>query len=205
MLRFGLTGNMGCGKSTVATMLAQHPGVDMLDSDSLAKEVIYAPENWTRITEILGKDVFKSGKPDYKAIGNIFFGDNARKKELERFAGPLLWSAIEKRTKAPNMIHVVESALLFESRWENRFDGVIVATCPKKEQYRRLRESRNMDDAQIWARLRYQIPNEKKVARADFTVRTGCSFEELFERVELLYQRLKDWKGKVNEESSVCG
>lgn len=184
-------------------MLGQFPGIDILDSDSLAKEVLYAPEHWARITEILGKDVFETGKPDYRAIGNIFFGDNARKKELERFAGPLLWSAIQKRTAVPGPIYIVESALLFESRWENRFDAIIVATCPKKVQRERLRESRKMSGAEMWARLRYQIPNKKKEEKADFVIDTACTFDELLERVESLGKQLKLWKGQGDEKSGI--
>lgn len=197
MKPFGLTGNIGCGKSTVATLLSKYPDVLILDCDQIAKEIISSEAHQKEINHILGTDVFPKEKADFKAIAKIIFEEPEKKRLLETLIHPLVWSIVDQRAAAigETKICIVESAIIFETDSENRFAAIIVATCNPHEQFRRMRDNRHMDDVQIGARLDQQLPSEEKVRRAQFVIHTDCDLDQLKDRVSDLYHNLKQQKG----------
>ena len=92
----------------------------------------------------------------------------------------------------------VESAIIFETQNEYRFEAIIVATCNRDEQFRRLRESRGQSDEQILARLDLQLPSEEKERRADYVIHTDCTLPELEQRVTTLYHTLTQQHREVS-------
>lgn len=195
-MRFGLTGRMGCGKSTVASILSTYSEFNVLDCDGLAKQVIHDARYRDEIVKVLGKNVFTKDSVDTGAIANIIFGDPVRKEAFEKIIGPRMWHMVEEGTQDPTKVHIVEMAYLFEKRVESRFAAVIIATCNKKIQMQRLRVSRGMSEAAIAARLKYQLPQAHILSRSQFSIDTGCSFPLLEERVEVLRHKLLKWKGE---------
>jgi dephospho-CoA kinase len=195
MNTFGLTGNMGCGKSTVAKLLAEYPDVVVVDCDRTAKEIISDPRYKQEINAVLETEVFPLGVVNLKLIAEIIFKGSNKRKLLESFVHPLVWQAVqEKVEKAGEKICVVESAIIFETQWEDRFAGVIVATCSHEEQIRRLQTDRKMSLADIEARLTLQIPSVEKEKKALFVISTECDLDELRTRVCELYQNLKEYR-----------
>ncbi len=188
---FGLTGNIGCGKSTVSRLLLSHGDVLVLDSDRLAKEVISSNMNHGQINEILGSEVY-AGVPDYKLIAQIIFSAPDRRRMLEEFIHPKVWEEIQRRMhqKPFRPICVVESALIFELGWERKFFATIVATCGEEEQIRRLKENRGMSMEEIMARKRLQLDPDVVKRRADYVVDTECPLQELQKRVDCLHRSL---------------
>lgn len=193
-MRFGLTGNMGCGKSTVASMLSTFGECNVVDCDGLAKEVVHDKRYREEIIAALGRNVFTDDLANTGAIADIIFGDVVRKERFEKIVGPHMWQLVENATRDPTQVHIVEMAYLFEKRVESRFSAIIAVTCSKKLQMKRLLSSRGMSEAAIAARLKFQLPQEKIVARSQFTIDTDCSFSQLEERVAELRQQLLDWK-----------
>lgn len=197
MKAFGLTGNIGCGKSTVAALLAERPDVVILDCDRIAKEVISDRADRREVAHVLDADVFESGEPDFRAIASIIFGDPKKKHLFEQLIHPLVWTVVRARVEAVPDRHicVVESAILYEAGGDSEFPGVIVAVCDAAEQYRRLQANRGMSRSQIDERLAHQISSAEKEARAQFVIHTDCSREQLRGRVTSLYHDLKQSKG----------
>lgn len=197
MKPFGLTGNIGCGKSTVATLLSEYSDMLILSCDRIAKEIISGGTHKKEITSILETNVFQDGTTDFKAIAKIIFDQPEKKRLLEELTHPLVWTAVHEKVEqfGDNKICVVESAIIFETKSEDRFAAVIVATCNPHEQFRRLRENRRMEDAQIQARLGQQISSLEKEKQARFVIPTDCSLNQLKDRVSNLYHNLKQEKG----------
>ncbi len=206
---YGLTGNMGCGKSTVAKFFSEFGDVAVIDADKIAKELLRSEENRLELEKLFGPEVFTDGRLDTKKLGRLVFSDRRTLMKLEDFIHPLARQKIlEMTSPRPGIsFFLVEAALIFETgwhglkirreidngfAWENFFDAVIVVTCGEAEQYRRLRETRNMTDEEIAKRLRRQMPAGEKVRRADFAINTDCPLEEVKRRVENLYCRLKN-------------
>ncbi len=192
---FGLTGNMGCGKSTVAHLLKQNPDIIFFDSDRIAKELLLRPENQRKLQEILGAEILSDDDVDFQKIAEIIFKSPERKQELEAFIHPLCWQVIQERIQriSGGFMAVVESALIYEANWERYFDAVIIATCDIYEQYRRIFNRSNLSPAEIRDRLKAQLPQAEKIKKARFAIDTVCTMEELQKRVDELYSALKNF------------
>lgn len=200
MKPFGLTGNIGCGKSTVASLLSTYPDVLAIDCDRIAKEAISSGRYNDAINSVLGIDAFPKGSVDFKAIAKIIFEDLEKKGRLEALIHPIVWSTVDQMVASTGIskICVVESALIFETRSEHKFAAIITATCGVREQFRRLREHRRMTDGLIRMRLARQLPSSEKGRRAKFTIDTDCSLDQLKGRVHALYLNLKRQKGALS-------
>ncbi len=198
MNAFGLTGNIGCGKSTVASLLSQYEDISILDCDKIAKDLIATGEHRQQINEILGEEVFPEGKVNFGLIARIIFQNPAKKKLFEELTHPLVWEIVENEVakQCTKKICIVESAIIYETSAEDKFNAVIVTICEEDEQFRRLHENRRMDYGDIVARVKNQIPQAVKAHKAQFIIKTNCGMDELRERVHNLYKILKKWKEK---------
>ena len=195
MKAFGLTGNIGCGKSTVASMLAKHSDIKIIDCDKLAKEIMASGIYKEEINRIVGAEVFPGGFIDFKVIAKNIFSDTNKRQLFEKLIHPLVWSAAEIiAAKANRKIVVVESAIIFETKSSEMFQAMITVTCNKKEQFRRLQQNRFMSNTEIKARIASQIPSKEKEKQSDFVIDTNCSLLNLENRVNVLYQKLKERK-----------
>lgn len=197
MNAYGLTGNIGCGKSTVASLLARYPSVRIFDCDSIAKEVVASTSLRASLTRILGKDAFTQSGLDWNIIRNTVFTESRIKHEVEALVHPRVWGEVERRVAdiADRMLCVVESALIYESGSAHLFRGVIVATCDEAVQFERLMSKRGMSSVAIRERLRHQLGAREKVRQATYVIDTTCTMGVLEERVRMLYEQLTADKG----------
>ena len=206
---YGLTGNMGCGKSTVAKFFAEFGDVAVIDADKTAKELLRSEENRPELEKLFGLEIFTDGQMDTKKLGRLVFSNRVVLMKLENFIHPLVRQKVAEMTKPRPGISffLVEAALIFETGWqdlkirrerengfiwEKFFDAVIAVTCAEPEQHRRLRETRNITSDEIARRLHRQMSTREKIRRADFTINTDCPSEEVKRRVGNLYCRLKN-------------
>lgn len=190
----GLTGNMGCGKSTIAELLQKHSDIRVLNCDQISKDLLFRGENTEKVKEILGDDVAKNGNVDGQKIAKKIFNDPSKKQELENFIHPLVWKKVaeEIQNEGQNKVFIVESALIFETNKDKDFDSVIVATCDQDEQYNRIRKRNAWPDEEIQERLKNQLPSELKETKGRVVINTNCSMKELETKIEKLYYFIKN-------------
>jgi dephospho-CoA kinase len=188
----GLTGNIASGKSTVAMLLETHPGIVVFDADALAKQIITDPVERSAVADILGPNVLSPDGIDLGMVATIVFQDAEKRRRLEQHVHPVVWDKITEQVGSllPHQIPILESAILYEIGWEDRFECMIVVSCTTKERVRRLRKIRRMTDAEISLRMSLQLSEEEKSARADILIRTDCPVEELEPRISGLYRKL---------------
>lgn len=195
---YGLTGNMGCGKSTVAKFLDKFEDVIIFDTDQVAKRLLCEERHSQELKELLGSSVFSENKIDVNKVARLVFDNHELLQKLEKFIHPLVWQYICEETKKCIGVSffVVEAALIYEAKWQNHFRAIIVVTCDKVQQYHRLYKYRNLTDAEIDKRIKRQLLNKEKVKLADFIIDTTCSMEEVEKKVNHLYHCLKGgvWK-----------
>ncbi|MFC1700526.1 dephospho-CoA kinase [Patescibacteria group bacterium] len=197
---YGLTGNIGCGKSTVLNIFARFIDVVVFDTDKIAKKLLedkYADS----LLKIVEKDVFSDNKIDFQKIDKIVFKDDQKLKELQNFIHPLVWEFIceDVKKKGNRTFGIVESAILFEINWDKLFDKIIVVECSHEQQYKRLYE-KGLKKKEIESRIAKQMPIEEKRKRADIIIDTECSFQQLEVKVNQLYCFLKG--GVLNDKKS---
>ncbi len=186
----GLTGPIGCGKSTVASMLGRLGGV-VIDADALTREVMAPGQPAVEaIRARFGDDVFaSSGVLDRAALGAIVFDDAAALRDLEAIVHPgvraLVEARVERAEREGDPFVVVEAIKLIEGGLADRCDEVWLIECASDAQRARL-TGRGMAEDDIERRLAAQGADlaERLAARADRRIDTTADIEEVRECVE---------------------
>jgi len=191
----GLTGNIACGKSTVARMLAEK-GAYIIDADAIAHEVIRkgtpAYESILRRfgEEILGPD----GEIDRRRLGAIVFRDPSALQDLEAVVHPAVLEEIQRQihacSEAPAI--VIEAIKLIESGFARACDTLWVVTCPEPEQIRRLVVERGLTEEEARVRVHAQPPQEEKIRYADVIIDNSGDLEMTRRQVERAWREWVD-------------
>ncbi|MBS1804180.1 MAG: dephospho-CoA kinase [Acidobacteria bacterium] len=218
MLRVGLTGGLGSGKSTVAQMLRQL-GAEVIESDELGRALM-EPGNaaYDEIVRAFGSEVVGAdGRLNRPRLADLAFKDN-RVKELNAIVHPAVIEAQAEWMKQifardPMAVAVVVSALIFEVERDareggaataayadlrKRIDRVILVTAPDEDKIARYVArvctcGMGMEKAEADARSRqaHQIPDREKIGRADYVLENGGDLDSLRQQVERLWPQLK--------------
>ncbi|MGD0242946.1 MAG: dephospho-CoA kinase [Streptosporangiaceae bacterium] len=199
MLRIGLTGGIGSGKSEVSRRLAEH-GAVLIDADLAAREVVVpGSSGLARIAETFGAGVLRpDGSLNRERLGEIVFGDPDLRVKLNEIVHPLVrdWmQAAEQAAVAaatpPGPVVVHDVPLLAESRGRAGFDLVIVVDVPPEVQAERLVQLRGMPAEQARARMAAQASREQRLAVADIVIDNSGSLDDLDRRVGEIWADLE--------------
>ena len=198
MLRVGLTGGIGSGKSEVSRRLAAH-GAVIIDADLAAREVV-APgtPGLAQVAEAFGPEVLgPDGALDRERLGAIVFRDPALRAKLNAIVHPLVrdWMANAERAAAQaahgDLIVVHDVPLLAESRRADGFDLVIVVDAPPDLQVARLVSQRGMTPDEVRARMAAQASREERLAIADIVIDNAGTLDDLDRRVAEVWADLR--------------
>ncbi|MSU69808.1 MAG: dephospho-CoA kinase [Opitutaceae bacterium] len=187
----GITGGLGCGKSTAARFFAQR-GFRHLDSDALVREYVFAqPAVVAALRARFGPEaVAADGAVNRAQIAGVVFADDATRRWLEELTHPPLFARWRELFRAePAASWVVEVPLLFEKQLENWFDFIACVTCALEQQMTRL-EQRGLARALAAQRISKQLPLARKVELSDFVLLNDGSAEFLQRQVDLLIDAL---------------
>lgn len=190
MLRVGLTGGIGSGKSEVSRRLAAH-GAVVIDADVAARAVV-APgtPGLARVVEAFGAEVIgPDGALDRDRLGTIVFRDPTSRTTLNAIVHPLVgrWMRAAEQAAVDaaggDLIIVHDVPLLAENRRAGDFDLVIVVDVPPELQLERLVSQRGMTADQARARMAAQAGREQRLAVADVVIDNSGSLADLDYRV----------------------
>jgi dephospho-CoA kinase len=171
---YGLTGNIGSGKSTVARLLTAR-GVPVVDADLIAREVVMPGrpalrEIADRFPGVVGPD----GVLDRKALAARVFNDASERAALNAIIHPRIAEEMGTRMSAladaGRPFAVYEAALIVENGLHHGLDGLIVVTAPEEAQVERLRRREGMSEEEARARIAAQLPAAEKVRQATFVI-----------------------------------
>jgi dephospho-CoA kinase len=198
MLRVGLTGGIGSGKSTVSARLAEL-GAVVLDADKAARAVVEpGTPGLAAITAAFGAGVLGAdGSLDRARLAGIVFNDEAALGRLNAITHPLIreWIAAAEeaaiRAEGDDVVLVHDVALLAEWGRAKEFDLVIVVDVPAETQLDRLTGPRGMAEEQARARMAAQAAREERLAVADIVIDNSGSREDLDRRVDEVWGELQ--------------
>lgn len=195
MLRVGLTGSIGMGKSTTADMFRDE-GVAVLDSDRIVHDLYQGPA--AAAIERAFPGVVVDGAVDRARLSARVLDDPAALKRLEQIIHPLVWAARDALVEAceakGERIVVFDIPLLFETGAENDVDAIIVVTAPEDVQKARVLARPGMTTEKFAAMLKKQMPDSQKRARADFIVHTDMGFDAARQEVRDILKALTERK-----------
>jgi dephospho-CoA kinase len=194
VLRIGLTGGIGSGKSTVVARLTEL-GAVVIDSDLLAREVVaVGSAGLARVVQRFGADVLlPDGSLDRPALGTLVFGDPAALADLNAIVHPLVRARSEELTAAAAAdgarAVVQDVPLLVETGLAASYDKVIVVEAPLELRLERL-AGRGLDAETARARIAAQASDEQRRAVADVVLDNSGSVAELAAQVDAAWARL---------------
>ena len=184
----GLTGGIATGKSTVAAELARF-GATVIDADALAREVVEpgTPALGEIALRFGGEMISADGRLDRARLGSVVFADAEARRDLERITHPRVRDLMQQRIAAALAadadLIVAEVPLLFETRSEALYEGVMVAYAPADVQLQRLMTRDGIDEAAARQRLSAQIAIDEKRARATWVIDNSGSLDVTREQV----------------------
>lgn len=187
----GLTGGMGCGKSTVGRIL-EIRGFRRLDSDQIVRDqVLVDPDVIAALRVRFGPGVvLASGEVDRSALAGVIFRDDAARLWLEALIHPRAIAAWQGAIAAqPAARWVVEVPLLFEKGLEKGFDFTACVACSPDQQFVRL-EQRGLPRVLADQRIAKQMPLARKIELSDFVLWNEGTPEFLEDQVDRLVQAL---------------
>ena len=171
MLKIGLTGNIGSGKSTVARIF-ESIGIPLFHADEVAKKQLLDEAVIEGILQKFGKDVFTNKLPDRKKIASLVFNDSVALSYLNSLIHPRvrheLETWFEDQSYYPYAIQ--EAAILFESGFDKEVDFIVFVSAPVELCIKRVVERDGVKTADVEKRLANQWPQEKKIGLSDFVI-----------------------------------
>lgn len=193
MLRVGLTGGIGAGKSAVAARLTRL-GAVVVDYDVLAREAVAPGSDGLRAVVAAFGDVLDAlGQLDRGALGERVFGDPAALAILNGIIHPIVTRAAAEAEAAAvaggHRIVVHEVPLLVETGQAGRFDVLVVVDAPPELRVQRLVADRGMTAEEAWARLAAQADDEERLEVADVVIDGAGPLAELDVQVDALWER----------------
>lgn len=192
MLRVGLTGSIGMGKSTTAAMFAAL-GIPVHDADRVVHQLYQDPAIVTKIeTAFPGSTA--AGTVDRSALGTMVLNDPPAMKRLESMIHPLVREAemvfIERSKDQKSPYVVFDIPLLFETGQQDRFDVIIVVSADPETQRERVLAREAMTVEKFEAILAKQLPDAEKRSKADFIVNTDKGLDDARAQVAAIHESL---------------
>lgn len=191
----GITGGMATGKSTVAQMFAEF-GAELVSADHIAREIVLPGSPvLERIVQRFGADILMpDGSLDRAKLGEIVFSDPKARADLEAITHPEIIAILSDRIRhfrdsprGRTGVLVAEIPLLFEVGLRALVDRVVVVAAEQPTQANRLINRNGVSRQRALARLKTQMPIERKIAEADWVVRNDGDLSETRRQVEQIW------------------
>ena len=194
MIKVGLTGGIGSGKSTVSKILISK-GFSVYNSDNRAKWLMNNNDNLkSNIISIFGDKAYLKGSLNRKYLSAKVFNDSLKLKALNNLVHPLV--AIDFKNwllhqKSKDFVFK-EAAILIESGAYKEMDKIIVVSCPKNIRLERVLKRDGNSPQLVKKRMQNQISETEKINYADFVVKNNGSESDLVLEVEFVISELKN-------------
>jgi dephospho-CoA kinase len=171
MIQIAVTGNMGCGKTTICQMM-ENEGIPVYYSDSRAKQLMNQNESLMRsIKDRFGEESYHDGLLNRKWIASIVFDDATALNDLNNLVHPVVQKDyLNWVSQQAKDIVAYESAILIEHGNQGNFDVVILVQCPENIRFERIQKRDGLTLTEVQARTRFQWPEEEKIKYADHLI-----------------------------------
>lgn len=192
MLRVGITGGIGSGKTALTDWLAKK-GIVVVDAD-LASRVIVAPGQpaLAEIAETFGAEFIQAdGELDRAALRALVFTDDSKRQQLEAITHPRIREELARQMNAADSAYVVlSSPLLLESGQSAMVDLSVVVDVPEDTQIERTMARDDNSQALVEGIMAAQLDRDTRITRADIVIDNSGTLDALYERGEVLHQTL---------------
>lgn len=191
MLKIGLTGGIGCGKSTVAKYFAKL-GIMVIDSDAIVHELMaHGTSTFEKIVKHFGIQILlDSGGINRRQLREIIFANVAEREWLEKLIHPQVFKELKIRAEqvqSPYCILVIP--LLLETNAQKEVDKILVVECSQERRIKRVIERDKVSVAAVKAIMKTQVDRKTRLQNADDIIYNDGSLINLRSQVKRLHQK----------------
>lgn len=200
MLILGLTGNIGCGKTSISSIFKKN-NIDIIDADIISREIFEDQCLLEKVFEHFGPSVKNDDQTlNRKALGKIVFNDNNKLLELNNLTHPKIKEKIlckiDEIKKKKKKVAVIDAALLVEGDYLEIVDKLLVVTCKQEVQIKRIQNRDNCTIDEAIRKIRSQMPQDEKSRYADYIIDNSGTIDELTKIVLKFIDYMKEnWCG----------
>lgn len=198
LIKLGITGGIGSGKSFFSNLL-RAKGVPVFDSDSEAKKLMVSDESIIfALKALLGDEVYVDGKINKPMLASYIFSSSDNAEKINSIVHPcvkkvfLAWA--DECFRSGHSIVAIESAILFESGFNDIVDKVVMVHAPFEVRVSRVMERDNTSKEKVMERIKSQMDDERKLSLSDFVIEND-GVKSLEEQTDMLFSglgRIKD-------------
>ena len=189
MLKVGLTGGIGCGKSTVAKIFADL-NIPVLDADQIAHRLVEKGQPaLAQIQQAFGTAILNpDGSLNRKNLRELVFSDTKQKQKLESILHPLIYKTLQAELEQLNAPYcIISIPLLFETGMTHFVDRILVIDCPVETQIERVKIRDNLTIERIQSIIDNQVSRAFRKAKADDLIDNSTTDYRLAEQVKKLH------------------
>ena len=192
MIKIGLTGSIGSGKTTVLNLLKDY-GFLTLNLDLEAKKLLKKNTiEYKKIVAFFGKNILnKDNEINKKILAEVIFSDPSKKKALENIIYPTLRTNINNiLERSKQSAAIIEGAVIIESGYYRKLDKTILVTCDFSRRIKRSYKKFTFDD--FAKRDKNQLNQAEKIKKSDFIINNNYGFKFLIPQIQLLINFLNN-------------
>lgn len=196
MLILGLTGNIGCGKSSLSAIFIEE-NIDIIDADIIARQIYDDEKLLKKVYETFGDHIKNhDGSLNRKALGKIVFNDDEKLIQLNKLTHPMIRqnvsNQIDEYKNQNKKIVILDAALLVESDYLNFVDKLLVVTCNEDIQIERIKNRDNCSTEEALSRIKSQMSQENKAKYADYIIDNSGTIDELKKKAFIFLEYIKE-------------
>ena len=196
MLKIGLTGGIGSGKTAVSDQF-QRLGINIIDTDIIARELIsHNQVVLKKIVEIFSNKVLDSkGAIDRKKLAQIVFSNKEQKQQLENILHPAIRNEVNQKIQRfslfapPPEYLIVVIPLLLETGFTDLIDRILVVMAEENVRIERIKQRDNRPLGEIHAIISSQTNDDKRISAADDIIENNSDFKQLESQVRQLHKK----------------
>ncbi|MGR8933223.1 MAG: dephospho-CoA kinase [Gammaproteobacteria bacterium] len=190
MLKIGLTGGIGCGKTVVAALFATY-GTPIIDADAIAHALVEPGQPaLQQLRCCFGAEIIASdGALNRAALRKLAFSDAEIKRQLENILHPLVYREMQRRLDAltDGAYVILSIPLLLETGMQRFVDRIAVVDCPENIQIERVKKRSGLSENLVKAIMRAQVTRQQRLAAANDIIDNAGSVTELAQQIEKLH------------------
>lgn len=196
MLVLGLTGNIGCGKSSVTKILKEN-NIDVIDADIISRQIFDDKQLLNEVFDYFGNTIKNNDNTlNRRALGNIVFNDNNKLVKLNSLTHPRIRKKILEEIKNISNLNkniaVIDAALLVEGGYLEIIDKLLVITCKENIQIERIQNRDKSSREEAISRINSQMNQTEKAKYGDYIIDNSGTLEELKENTQKFIVYMKE-------------
>ncbi|GMR15783.1 MAG: dephospho-CoA kinase [Gammaproteobacteria bacterium] len=196
MLKVGLTGGIGSGKTSVSDLF-ENLGIPVIDTDIIAHKLVNNnPEVLQEIVDVFGQDVLSlNGKLNRKKLAQIIFNVKENKQQLENILHPKIHDVVMSQLqvlsskKNPPDYAIIVVPLLIEANYDDLVDRILVVITDEKKRIERVQKRDNKSLSEIRSIIGNQADDEKRLKKADDIIENNSNIRNLGSQVKELHKK----------------